>query len=104
MASSGLVVIVAPEMSVVTSIFDFSSGFSLNEMLAALAGAVPVAVPHVVVMKFKGHKVAHEHIYWDQACVHAQIGLLDPSKLAVTGAQQAEALVEKSRRKRARAS
>jgi carboxymethylenebutenolidase len=60
-----------------------------------------VALPHVVVMKFKGGKVAHEHIYWDQACVLAQIGLLDPSKLPVTGARQAEALVEKSRRKRA---
>src|SRR5262249_52922037 len=32
-----------------------------------------VAVPHVVVMKFKGHKVALEHIYWDQAGVLAQI-------------------------------
>jgi carboxymethylenebutenolidase len=55
------------------------------------------------VMKFKGGKVAHEHIYWDQACVLAQIGLLDPSQLPVTGAPQAAALVEKSRRKRARA-
>src|SRR5262249_11994856 len=60
-----------------------------------------VVLPHVVVMKFKGGKVAHEHIYWDQACVLAQIGLRDPSKLPVTGSQQAEALVEKSRRKRA---
>jgi carboxymethylenebutenolidase len=60
-----------------------------------------VALPHVVVMKFKGGKVAHEHIYWDQACVLAQIGVLDPSKLPVTGARQAEVLVEKSRRKRA---
>ena len=62
-----------------------------------------VALPHVVVMKFKGGKVAHEHIYWDQACVLAQIGLLDPSQLPVTGVPQAEALVEKSRRKRTRA-
>jgi carboxymethylenebutenolidase len=61
-----------------------------------------VALPHVVVMKFKGGKVAHEHIYWDQACVLAQIGILDPSKLPVSGVQQAEALVGKSRRKRAR--
>ena len=61
-----------------------------------------VALPHVVVMKFKGGKVAHEHIYWDQACLLAQIGIIDPSKLPITGAQQAEALVEKSRRKRAR--
>jgi carboxymethylenebutenolidase len=60
-----------------------------------------VALPHVVVMKFKGGKVAHEHIYWDQACVLAQIGVLDPSKLPVTGVRQAEVLVEKSRRKRA---
>ena len=58
-----------------------------------------VALPHVVVMKFKGGKVAHEHIYWDQACVLAQIGLFDPSQLPVTGAPQAEALVKKSRRK-----
>src|SRR5438034_8667867 len=53
-----------------------------------------VALPQ---MKFKGDKVAHEHIYWDQACVLAQIGLLDPSQLPVTGAPQAAALVEKSR-------
>src|SRR5262249_58978004 len=39
-----------------------------------------VVVPHVVVMKFKGHKVAHEHIYWDQACVLAHIRLLDTRK------------------------
>jgi carboxymethylenebutenolidase len=57
-----------------------------------------VAVPHVVVMKFKGDKIAHEHIYWDQACVLAQIGLLDPSKLPIAGAGQAEALVKKSKR------
>jgi len=51
-----------------------------------------------VVMKFKGDKIAHEHIYWDQACLLAQIGLLDPNKLPVTLAEQAKELVEKSRR------
>jgi carboxymethylenebutenolidase len=59
-----------------------------------------VALPHVVVMRFEGDKIIHEHIYWDQACLLAQIGLLDPSKLPVTGARQAEALVEKSSRER----
>jgi carboxymethylenebutenolidase len=34
-----------------------------------------VVLPHVVVMKFEGDKIAHEHIYWDQACLLAQIGL-----------------------------
>lgn len=57
-----------------------------------------VAVPHVVVMKFEGEKIAHEHIYWDQACVLAQIGLLDPKELPAVGAEQAQALAVKSKR------
>ena len=36
-----------------------------------------VELPLVVVMKFKGNKIAHEHIYWDQASLLKQIGLLD---------------------------
>jgi carboxymethylenebutenolidase len=43
-------------------------------------------------------EIAHEHIYWDQACVLEQIGLLDSIKLPVTGARQAEALLKKSKR------
>ena len=35
-----------------------------------------VELPHVVVMKFNGYKIAHEHIYWDQASLLAQVGLL----------------------------
>jgi carboxymethylenebutenolidase len=60
-----------------------------------------VALPHVVVMKFKADKIAHEHIYWDQACLLAQIGLLDSNKLPVTGAEQAKGLLEKSGRAKA---
>ena len=47
----------------------------------------------VVVMGFTGDKVNHEHIYWDQASVLAQIGLLDPANLPVSGAEQADRLV-----------
>jgi carboxymethylenebutenolidase len=36
-----------------------------------------VELPHVVIMKFDDNdKIAHEHIYWDQASLLAQIGLL----------------------------
>ncbi|MHB8702230.1 MAG: ester cyclase [Nitrososphaerales archaeon] len=55
-----------------------------------------VELPHVVVMKFKNGKVAHEHIYWDQASALAQIGLLDPTKLPISGAEQAKRLLELS--------
>jgi carboxymethylenebutenolidase len=55
-----------------------------------------VEIPHVVVMKFVGNKIAHEHIYWDQASVLAQIGLLDTSNsnLPVKGIEQSRKLQE----------
>ena len=64
---------------------------------ALLPGVAPtgkrVALPVVVVVKFRDGKVAHEHIYWDQACLLVQVGLLDPSGLPVTGVEQAENLL-----------
>jgi carboxymethylenebutenolidase len=53
-----------------------------------------VSVPTVVVMGFEGEKIAYEHIYWDQATVLVQLGLLDRSTLPVAGADQAERLLE----------
>jgi len=51
-----------------------------------------VELPHVVVMKFEGDKIAHEHIYWDQASLLVQVGLLDPTHVPVVGAEQARRL------------
>lgn len=56
-----------------------------------------VELPHVVVMKFEAGKIAHEHIYWDQASLLVQVGLLDPNKVPAIGAAQAKALLERSR-------
>lgn len=61
-----------------------------------LPGVAPtgkrVDLPFVVVMKFQQEKIAHEHIYWDQASLLAQVGLIDPAILPVSGAEQADAL------------
>ena len=46
------------------------------------------------VMKFIEDKIAHEHIYWDQASVLAQLGLLDQKALPVTGIQQSRRIKE----------
>jgi carboxymethylenebutenolidase len=66
------------------------------EMPALLPGVAPtgrkVTLPHVVVMGIVDGKVAYEHIYWDQASLLVQVGLLDPAKLPVVGAEQAEKL------------
>ena len=49
----------------------------------------PVEMAVAVIVGFEDGKIAHEHIYWDQAGVLVQIGLLDPAGLPVTGAESA---------------
>ncbi|MEX1154859.1 ester cyclase, partial [Parvibaculum sp.] len=39
----------------------------------------PVEMAVAVVVGFKDGKISHEHIYWDQAGVLVQVGLLDPA-------------------------
>jgi carboxymethylenebutenolidase len=39
----------------------------------------------------------HEHIYWDQASVFVQVGLLDPKGLPVAGADTARKVADKTR-------
>ena len=48
-----------------------------------------VEVAFAVIVGVKDGKVSHEHIYWDQATVLVQIGLLDPAGLPVVGAESA---------------
>jgi len=64
-----------------------------QEMPWMLPGVPPtnkrVEVPLVVVVRFRDGKLAHEHIYWDQASVLKQIGLLTDASLPVFGAETA---------------
>jgi carboxymethylenebutenolidase len=55
-----------------------------------------VEVPLVAIIKFRDGKLCHEHIYWDQASVLAQIGLIDDTKLPVVGRGQARKLVDET--------
>ncbi|HKD65582.1 MAG TPA: dienelactone hydrolase family protein [Candidatus Binataceae bacterium] len=53
-------------------------------------------VPHVAVVHFRGDKIAHEHIYWEQATALVQLGLLDPKGLPTTGADTARKVLDPS--------
>jgi carboxymethylenebutenolidase len=57
-----------------------------------------VTLAFCVVVGFEDGKVAHEHIYWDQASLLVQVGLLDPAGLPVTGAEQADVLLDRNSR------
>ena len=71
-------------------IFRFTHTLEMDWMLPGLAPTGRrVEVPLVVIVHFRGGKLAHEHIYWDQASVLKQIGLLQDPKLPVCGAETA---------------
>lgn len=55
-----------------------------------------VEIPMLGVIQFRGNKLCHEHIYWDQASVLVQIGLLDPTGLPVAGVETAHKLLDES--------
>jgi carboxymethylenebutenolidase len=58
-----------------------------------LPGVAPtgkrVEVPLVAIVRFRDGKLAHEHIYWDQASVLVQLGLINAGTLPVAGVETA---------------
>jgi carboxymethylenebutenolidase len=76
-------------------IFKFTHTIQMDWMLPGVAPTGKrVKVPLVAIVRFREGKLAHEHIYWDQASVLVQIGLLDASKLPVTGVESARKVLD----------
>jgi carboxymethylenebutenolidase len=53
-----------------------------------------VEVPLVVVVQLSGEEIVCERIYWDQASVLVQLGLLDSSQLPVAGVETARKVLD----------
>ena len=71
-------------------VFKFTHSIPMDWMLPGIPPTGKrVEVPLVAIVRFRDGKLAHEHIYWDQASVLVQIGLLDPAKLPVAGVETA---------------
>jgi carboxymethylenebutenolidase len=71
-------------------VFKFTHTIAMDWMLPGIRPTGKrVEVPLVAIVRFRDGKLAHEHIYWDQASVLVQIGLLDPAKLPVAGVETA---------------
>ena len=78
-------------------IFKFTHMVRMDWMLPGLAPTGKrVEVPLVAIVRFRDGKLAHEHIYWDQASVLVQLGLLDRGKLPVTGVESARKASDKT--------
>jgi carboxymethylenebutenolidase len=52
-------------------------------------------VPTISIVTFEGDKIANEHVYWDQATVLVQIGLMERNCLPVVGLESARKLLDK---------
>ena len=72
-------------------VFEFTHTSKMDWMLPGVEPTGKhVKVALVVIVHFRDGKLAHEHIYWDQASVLAQLGLIDASTLPVAGVESAE--------------
>jgi carboxymethylenebutenolidase len=78
-------------------VFKFTHTIPMDWMLPGIPPTGKrVEVPLVAIVRFREGKLAHEHIYWDQASVLVQIGLLDSDKLPVLGVESAKKVLDPS--------
>lgn len=76
-------------------VISFTHTTPIDWMLPGVAPTgKPVEIAVAVVVGFKDGKISHEHIFWDQASVLVQIGLIDPKGLPVVGAESARKLLD----------
>ena len=84
-----------------TVVLEFVTTFVHDTEIDYLLPGIPptgkqVEIPTVVIAKFQGDKLYHEHIYWDQASVLVQLGLIDPAGLPIAGAAEARKMLDQS--------
>jgi carboxymethylenebutenolidase len=78
-------------------VFKFTHTIPMDWMLPGIPPTGKrVEVPLVAIVRFRNGKLAHEHIYWDQASVLVQIGLLGSDKLPVVGVESAKKVLDPS--------
>lgn len=78
-------------------LFCFTHDKEIDWMLPGIAPTGKyVEIPLVAIVNFRGDKLYHEHIYWDQASVLVQIGALTADGLPVAGIETARKLVDET--------
>ena len=76
-------------------VFKFTHTIPMDWMLPGIAPTGKrVEVPLVAIVRFRGGKLAYEHIYGDQASVLVQIGLIDPAEPPVAGLESARKVLD----------
>ena len=101
---------IPPDMEMVTVSRTIGQGRLVEEMVVRFTHTIPmdwmlpgipptgkrVEVGLVVVVQFDRDKMAHETLYWDQASVLVQLGLLERGALPVVGVEGARSVLDRS--------
>src|SRR5258705_6251259 len=78
-------------------IFKFTHTIAMDWMLPGIPPTGKrVEGPLVAIVRFRDCELAYEHIYWDQASVLVQIGLIDAARLPVVGIESAKKALDPS--------
>ena len=74
-------------------IVTFTHSVAMDWLLPGIAPTGKrVAMPLIIIFTFQGEKVESERLYWDQASMLMQLGLLAPDRLPITGTQSVQKL------------
>src|SRR5579885_608898 len=89
---------IGPDTVELEFVTTFTHDVEIDYMLPGIAPTgKEVRIPTVLIAKFHGDKLYNEHIYWDQASVLAQLGLIDPKGLPMAGVAEALKMLDQSR-------
>jgi len=74
-------------------ILTFTHNVAMDWLLPGLAPTGKrVETPMIIIFTFQGEKLESERLYWDQASMLMQLGVLEPGALPITGTQSAQKL------------
>jgi carboxymethylenebutenolidase len=78
-------------------IFHFTHDVQMDWMVPGIPPTGrQVEIPLLIVIQFDGDKMVHEHLYWDQASVLVQLGVLASAHLPVVGVESARSILDRS--------
>jgi carboxymethylenebutenolidase len=81
---------VSAERIVEEAVATFTHSLPMEWMLPGVApSGKRLELAFVTIIQFRGDLIAHEHLYWDQASMLVQLGLLDAGGLPIAGADTA---------------
>ena len=88
---------IGPARIVEEAVYKFTHSLAMDWLLPGVPPTgKPIEIGVVGIIQFRDGKIASEHLFWDQATVLVQLGLIDAARLPTLGAESARRLLDPS--------